>query len=83
MKGLSEFKKMVVGAFAATIGFSAAYFLFLVIGISLVFVGLSMLKKARRKGQSLIPAYVVLVLGMALGLGVGAPMVLNEVSSNF
>jgi hypothetical protein len=53
------------------------------VGIMLLMFGYSMLLKARRAGSSVYPAYGVMALGCAIGMGMGSGTILSGMSQNF
>lgn len=73
---------LYANAFKIGAGFMTAQILFLAIGLILLVIGMNMLSKARAKGGSLAPAYVVMGLGVVLGLGLGAGMFLENLGNN-
>jgi hypothetical protein len=76
-------KELVKVGFGISLGSAAAMMIFSFFGILLLIWGMSLLKKARANGSSVMPAYAVMVLGVAIGLGMGATTVLGEASMNF
>ena len=69
--------------FGLGLGAAGVHMIFGLIGMLLLLWGTSLLKKARRSGGSLVPAYAVMVMGVVIGLGLGATSVLSEASANF
>jgi hypothetical protein len=73
---------LFANAFKIGAGIMTAQILFLAIGLIFLVIGMNMLSKARASGKSLAPAYVVMGLGVVLGLGLGAGMFLEQVGNN-
>jgi hypothetical protein len=73
---------LFANAFKIGAGIMTAQILFLAIGLFFLIIGMNMLSKARKEGKSLTPAYVVMGLGVVLGLGIGAGMFLENVGNN-
>jgi hypothetical protein len=73
---------LFANAFKIGAGIMTAQILFLAIGLIFLVIGMNMLSKAREQGKSLTPAYVVMGLGVVLGLGIGAGMFLENVGNN-
>jgi hypothetical protein len=73
---------LFANAFKIGAGIMTAQILFLAIGLFFLVIGMNMLSKARKEGKSLTPAYVVMGLGVVLGLGLGAGMFLENVGNN-
>jgi hypothetical protein len=73
---------LFANAFKIGAGIMTAQILFLAIGLFFLVIGMNMLSKARKEGKSLTPAYVVMGLGVVLGLGIGAGMFLENVGNN-
>ncbi len=80
MVKIKDFMKM---GFGLGIGSSAAFIPFMFVGIMLLMFGYSMLLKARRAGSSVYPAYGVMALGCAIGMGMGSGTILSGMSQNF
>ena len=59
-----------------------AQILFLAIGLIFLVIGMNMLSNARKEGKSLTNAYIVMGVGVVLGLGLGAGMFLENVGNN-
>jgi multisubunit Na+/H+ antiporter MnhB subunit len=59
-----------------------AQILFLAIGLIFLVIGMNMLSNARKEGKSLTNAYIVMGVGVVLGLGLGAGMFLENVGKN-
>ena len=73
---------LFANAFKIGAGIMTAQILFLAIGLFFLIIGMNMLSKARKEGKSLTPAYVVMGMGVVLGLGIGAGMFLENVGNN-
>jgi hypothetical protein len=73
---------LFANAFKIGAGIMTAQILFLAIGLFFLIIGMNMLSKARKEGKSLTPAYVVMGMGVVLGLGLGAGMFLENVGNN-
>jgi hypothetical protein len=73
---------LFANAFKIGAGIMTAQILFLAIGLIFLIIGMNMLSKARKEGKSLTPAYVVMGMGVVLGLGIGAGMFLENVGNN-
>jgi hypothetical protein len=73
---------LFANAFKIGAGIMTAQILFLAIGLFFLVIGMNMLSKARKEGKSLTPAYVVMGMGVVLGLGIGAGMFLENVGNN-
>jgi hypothetical protein len=73
---------LFANAFKIGAGIMTAQILFLAIGLFFLIIGMNMLSNARKEGKSLTPAYVVMGLGVVLGLGIGAGMFLENVGNN-
>jgi hypothetical protein len=73
---------LFANAFKIGAGIMTAQILFLAIGLIFLVIGMNMLSKARKEGKSLTPAYVVMGMGVVLGLGIGAGMFLENVGNN-
>jgi uncharacterized membrane protein len=72
--------------FGAFSGMFAAKAIFLLVGLVLFVPGLYLLSKERKKEksqQNLIPAYVLMGLGMVLGLGMGSGVFFENLMANF
>lgn len=78
-----KFKDIVKGAFGAGIGLAGAQMIFLAIGLALLMWGVSLMKKAERRGESKTTAYIVMALGVIFGLGIGAGFLLDNALNNF
>ena len=78
-----SFKNMVKTGFGLGIGVAGAQMIFLAIGLALLLWGISLLKKAERRGESKTTAYIVMALGVVFGLGLGAGFLLDNAMSNF
>jgi hypothetical protein len=73
---------LFANAFKIGAGIMTAQILFIAIGLIFLVIGMNMLSKARANGTSLTPAYVVMGLGVVLGLGLGAGMFLENIGNN-
>ena len=84
--GLFSHIKLKMGLFANAFkigaGIMTAQILFIAIGLIFLVIGMNMLSNARKEGKSLTSAYVVMGVGVVLGLGLGAGMFLENVGNN-
>lgn len=69
-------------AFKFGAGFMTAQILFLAIGLIFLVIGMDMLKKARKEKTSLTVPYIVMGLGVILGLGLGGGMFFENLTEN-
>ena len=76
---LKSYFKMGFGVVGGAI---AAQLIFMVIGLILFVTGMSMLAAARKNNSSPVGAYVVMGLGMVVGLGLGAGFFFENLSKN-
>lgn len=79
MGSIKQYAKM---GFGLGVGVIAAQLIYMVIGLILFVIGLSMLSKARKNNSSVVPAYIVMGLGMVVGLGLGAGLFFDNLSKN-
>ncbi len=85
-KGGGPVKNAFKFGFSAFSGMFAAQAIFLLIGLALFVPGLYLLSKERKKEksqQNLIPAYVLMGIGMVLGLGMGSGVFFGNLMANF
>jgi hypothetical protein len=73
---------LFANAFKIGAGIMTAQILFLAIGLIFLVIGMNMLSNARKEGKSLTNAYIVMGVGVVLGLGLGAGMFLENVGKN-
>ena len=73
---------LYTNAFKLGAGVISAQILFLAIGLIFLILGMTMLKRAKKAGDSTVPAYVVMGLGVVLGLGLGAGMFFENLTEN-
>jgi hypothetical protein len=73
---------LFANAFKIGAGVMTAQILFLAIGLIFLVIGMNMLSNARKEGKSLTSAYLVMGVGVVLGLGLGAGMFLENVGNN-
>ena len=78
-----KFGNLVKTGFGAGIGLAGAQMIFIAIGLALLLWGMSLLKKAERRGESKTTAYIVMALGVVVGLGLGAGFLLENAMNNF
>ena len=83
------FKDIMVGSFAGCLGFLAAFAVYIFIALLLFVPGFILLKKEQAKPkeqQSMamkVLAYVLMALGMVIGLGMGSGIFFNELGGEF
>ncbi len=80
MVKIKDFMKM---GFGLGFGSTAAMIPFMLLGILLLMWGNSMRIKARRNGDSVYPAYGVMAVGCAIGLGMGSGTIMSGMEQNF
>jgi hypothetical protein len=80
---MAQLKQLIKTGFGLGLGVMAAQLLYMFVGILLLLWGVSLLKKARRGQGSLTGAYVVMALGVVIGLGLGAGFLLENALNNF
>lgn len=80
---MAQLKKLIKTGFGLGLGVMAAQMLYMFVGLLLLLWGTSLLKKARRGQGSLAAAYFVMVLGVVIGLGLGAGFLLENALNNF
>lgn len=73
---------LFANAFKIGAGIMTAQILFLAIGLIFLVIGMNMLSNARKEGKSLTNAYIVMGVGVVLGLGLGAGMFMENVGKN-
>lgn len=73
---------LFTNAFKIGAGVISAQIMFLAIGLLFLILGMSMLKKARKNSESTVPAYIVMGLGVVMGLGLGAGMFFENITEN-
>ena len=79
MVSIKSYAKM---GFGVGVGVIAAQLIYMALGLLVFVIGLSMLSKARKNNGSVVPAYIVMGIGMILGLGLGAGLFFDNLSKN-
>lgn len=79
MGTIKQYAKM---GFGVGVGVIAAQLIYMALGLILFVVGLSMLSRARKNNSSVVPAYIVMGIGMVVGLGLGAGIFFDNLSRN-
>lgn len=79
MVSIKQYAKM---GFGVGVGVIAAQLIYMAIGLVLFVIGLRMLSRARKSNGSVVPAYIVMGLGMIVGLGLGAGIFFENLSKN-
>jgi hypothetical protein len=65
--------------FGLGLGVVGVHIMFLLIGLVLLVIGNVQLAKAKQNGTSKVVPYTILVLGVALGMGLGASNLLADI----
>jgi len=73
---------LFTNAFKIGAGVISAQVMFLAIGLLFLILGMYMLNKARKNRESTVPAYIVMGLGVVMGLGLGAGMFFENITEN-
>jgi hypothetical protein len=76
-------KNYAKAGFGLGIGMISAQMIFLLLGIVFFILGRIELKKARARGGSVMFPYVLMVLGVVLGGGLGFGLLMSDVDTNF
>ena len=76
-------KNYAKAGFGLGVGMIGAQMIFLLLGIIFFIFGQIELKKARARGGSVLFPYVLMVLGVVLGGGLGFGLLMNGVDTNF
>jgi len=79
MGSIKSYAKM---GFGLGVGVIAAQLIYMALGLLVFVIGLSMLSKARKNNTSVVPAYIIMGIGMVLGLGLGAGIFFDNLSQN-
>jgi uncharacterized membrane protein YfcA len=79
MVSVKSYAKMGFGMFAGAL---AAQMIYLAFGLLLLVIGLYMMSSARKRGSSVVPAYIVMGLGVVVGLGLGAGIFFENLQNN-
>lgn len=79
MVSIKSYAKMGFGIFTGAL---AAQMIYLAFGLLLLVIGLYMLSSARKRGTSVVPAYIFMGLGVVLGLGLGAGIFFENLQNN-
>jgi hypothetical protein len=79
MTTVKSYAKM---GFGLGLGVAASQLLYLALGLALIVWGLSLLKEARNGRGNLTVAYIVMGLGVVLGLGLGAGLFFENLMNN-
>jgi hypothetical protein len=80
---MASLKNLVKTGFGLGVGLIGAQMIFLLLGIVFFILGRVELKKARARGGSLMVPYVLMVLGVVLGGGLGFGLLMSDVDTNF
>ena len=80
---MAQLKQLIKTGFGLGLGVMGAQMLYMFVGILLLLWGVSLLKKARQGQGSLAAAYFVMVLGVVIGLGLGAGFLFENALNNF
>ena len=80
---MASLKNLVKTGFGLGVGLIGARMIFLLLGIVFFILGRVELKKARARGGSLMVPYVLMVLGVVLGGGLGFGLLMSDVDTNF
>mgnify|MGYP003349999096 CR=1 FL=1 len=80
MAGIGNYIKT---GFGLGIGVIGAQMIFILLGVVFFILGQIELKKARANGGSLVFPYILMVLGVVFGLGLGFGQLMENVDMNF
>jgi len=80
---MASLKNLVKTGFGLGVGLIGAQMIFLLLGIVFFILGRVELKKARARGGGVMFPYVLMVLGVVLGGGLGFGLLMNDVDTNF
>jgi hypothetical protein len=69
--------------FGLGIGLIGAQMIFILLGVVFFILGQVELRKARASGGSLVFPYILIIMGVVFGLGLGFGQLMGDIDTNF